>query len=317
MAEAEIACLRCGSSGVPGPDGACARCGAPFKTAQLPRPAVVLPETDPDKLVKRGGAVPVLAAAAAAALALAGGGAWFASRRPAGATRSRDAASASLPSTAAPAPLRRPIAVAAAEADATYAEPSRNAAGADEPRRATNESPGPRAAPQPAPRRTGLEIGSAPVVDPPRAPSAPEPSLPDRPSAALPVQPASVAGPAPAVAGTVPLPPPPRGTELIEDAPTFALEGFQKARMAEPGCVQAAVRLPRDLANRLSGPVTVKFAVGVDGTVGLFQVMGEVPDRRVADALWSAIQSCRFIPGTDAQGRKTRLWVVMPIRFER
>jgi TonB family protein len=320
MAEAEIACLRCGNPGLPGPDGACARCGAPLdplQTAPLPRPAVVLPETDPDKLVKRGGAVPVLAAAAAAALALAGGGAWFASRRPASAARRPDTASASLQSsTAAPAPLRRPIAVAAAEADATYAEPPRNAAAADEPRRATNESPGPRAAPQPGSRRTGLEIGSASVVDPPRAPPAPEPSVPARPSAAPPVQPASVT-PAPAVAGTLPLPPPPPDTQLIEDAPMFALEGFQKPRMVEPGCVQAALRLPHDLTARLKGPVTVRFAVGVDGKVGLFQVVSDVPDRRVTDAIWSAIRSCRFLPGADAQGRKTRLWVVMPFRFER
>jgi TonB family protein len=79
--------------------------------------------------------------------------------------------------------------------------------------------------------------------------------------------------------------------------------------------VQSSVRLPRDLAATLSGTFTVRFAVSRDGSVGLIQVMDQVPDPRISEAIVSAVQSCEFRPGTDAAGRPTRLWVVMPLRF--
>ncbi len=79
----------------------------------------------------------------------------------------------------------------------------------------------------------------------------------------------------------------------------------------------SSVRIPRDLQGFASGPVTVRFAVDKDGSVALFRVEGQVPDRRIADAIWSAVRDGRFIPGADDKGRPTRLWVVMPIRFVR
>ncbi|GAO04900.1 TonB family protein [Anaeromyxobacter sp. PSR-1] len=114
----------------------------------------------------------------------------------------------------------------------------------------------------------------------------------------------------------VPLPPPPAGATPVEDAPRYAAAGFRKPNLLVPRCVQDAIRLPRDARERVSGPVTVRFAVAKDGTVGLFQVMGDLPDRRVADAIWTAVRGCRFAPGADAAGKPTRLWVVMPIRFD-
>ncbi|WP_049778370.1 TonB family protein [Anaeromyxobacter sp. K] len=114
----------------------------------------------------------------------------------------------------------------------------------------------------------------------------------------------------------VPLPPPPAGATPVEDAPRYAAEGFRKPHLEVARCVQDAIRLPRDARERVSGPVTVRFAVAKDGTVGLFQVMGDLPDRRVADAIWTAVRGCRFAPGADAAGKPTRLWVVMPIRFD-
>jgi TonB family protein len=129
---------------------------------------------------------------------------------------------------------------------------------------------------------------------------------------------AAPSSPAPAAtvaaAAPVPLPPPPAP---IEDAPRYPTEGFRRPQMAEPGCVQRSIRLPRDAAARVEGPVTVKFAVGTSGEVGLFQVLGAVVDPRVRDALATAVRNCGFIPGADAQGTPTRLWVTMPIRFER
>jgi protein TonB len=87
--------------------------------------------------------------------------------------------------------------------------------------------------------------------------------------------------------------------------------------MAEPQCVQRAIRPPRDLAERLDGTVTIRFAVGPDGAVSLFQVMGDAPDPRLPGLLEAAVRSCAFTPGSDARGRPIRLWVTLPIRFAR
>jgi protein TonB len=43
--------------------------------------------------------------------------------------------------------------------------------------------------------------------------------------------------------------------------------------------------------------------------------MTNVPDKRISDAIWNAVQSCKWIAGADAQGRPTAIWVILPIRF--
>jgi TonB family protein len=126
--------------------------------------------------------------------------------------------------------------------------------------------------------------------------------------------PDAVAAPAvspPAVASVSP------AAEPAEDAPQFAQHGFRSPAQEVPNCVQSSVRIPRDLQGFASGPITVRFAVDKDGSVALFRVEGQVPDRRIADAIWSAVRDCRFVPGADDQGRPTRLWVVLPVRFVR
>ena len=65
----------------------------------------------------------------------------------------------------------------------------------------------------------------------------------------------------------------------------------------------------------ISGPITVKFAIGRDGLPSRFQAMTDVPDRRIADAIWGAVQTCKWVPGADAQGKPTAIWVILPIRF--
>lgn len=101
----------------------------------------------------------------------------------------------------------------------------------------------------------------------------------------------------------------------IEDAPAYATAGFRKPQMAQPNCVQNAVRVPRELQGFISGPITVKFAIGRDGQPGRFEAMTSVPDKRIADAIWNAVQSCKWIPGADAQGKPTAIWVILPMRF--
>jgi hypothetical protein len=300
MAAADLTCVRCGASAPATPEGTCRACGAPVDVAQAaprPRPAVVLPETDPRKLVKPGVGVPVLAAGAVVSALLVAVGIGFAARR-------------------GPAePARTAVTAAPASADgATDASGDLLAPGVPlaDPALARGDhragSPGPTRMP-PRSRHDGAaarDAAASPAAGaPPATPGAP-------------VVPAAATAPAAAPTATpaVPLPPPPQDTSLVEDAPRYPAEGFEKPRLEEPGCVQANLRVPRDLATRLSGAVSIRFAVGVDGTPGLFEVLGEVQDRRLSEALWTALRSCRFAPGKDAAGRPTRLWVVMPLRFD-
>ncbi|MGC4000093.1 MAG: energy transducer TonB [Anaeromyxobacter sp.] len=100
----------------------------------------------------------------------------------------------------------------------------------------------------------------------------------------------------------------------VEDAPAYATTGYRKPEMAKKFCVQEAVRVPRELQGFVSS-VTVRFAIGRDGTPSQFQVMSNVPDKRIGDAIWTAVQSCKWVPGADPQGRPTSIWVILPIRF--
>jgi protein TonB len=45
--------------------------------------------------------------------------------------------------------------------------------------------------------------------------------------------------------------------------------------------------------------------------------MGQVADPRISDAVKRAVQACEWVPGADAEGKPTSLWVVMPIRLTR
>jgi outer membrane biosynthesis protein TonB len=79
--------------------------------------------------------------------------------------------------------------------------------------------------------------------------------------------------------------------------------------------VGSSIRLPADLAGYAAGQVVVKFAVARDGTVGLAQLMTPVPDQRIFEAIRRALASCRWRPGSDAQGQPVTLWVILPLRF--
>jgi protein TonB len=79
--------------------------------------------------------------------------------------------------------------------------------------------------------------------------------------------------------------------------------------------VQTSIKIPQQLAGFVSGPVTIKFAVNRDGSVGRFELVTPVPDPRIGDAIWRGVQSCKFTPAADPQGRPTAMWVIIPIRF--
>ncbi len=97
----------------------------------------------------------------------------------------------------------------------------------------------------------------------------------------------------------------------------LARQEFRTPSQEPPNCVQSSVRISRDRQGFTSGRITVRFAVDRDGAVGLFRVEGQVPDRRIAEAIWAAVRECRFAAGADEQGRAVRLRVVMPVRFVR
>ncbi|HUL58101.1 MAG TPA: TonB family protein [Anaeromyxobacteraceae bacterium] len=104
-------------------------------------------------------------------------------------------------------------------------------------------------------------------------------------------------------------------TNEVEEAPSFATSGYVKPREAEPRCVQNSVRVPQNLAGFVS-LVTVKFAIRKDGTPDKFQILGGTDNAAVGEAIWRAVQSCKWVPGNDPQGRPTAVWVIMPIRFK-
>lgn len=132
------------------------------------------------------------------------------------------------------------------------------------------------------------------AAPPPRAAGAPAPveSSPEAP-----VRPPEAAAPA-------------GGAGPVEPA-----EEFHRPTMEDPGCIKRSLVIQPYLVAGLPPNVTVKFAILVDGRPVRFEVLTEKTDRRVAEAIWSAVKKCVWNPGTDPKFRPTSMWVVLPIRF--
>jgi periplasmic protein TonB len=101
----------------------------------------------------------------------------------------------------------------------------------------------------------------------------------------------------------------------VQEAPVYMTSGFKKPELANPRCIVESMRIPKDLQGIVS-KVTIKFAISRDGTSDLFQFMTAVPDKRIEDAIKSAVQSCKFNPASDPQGRPVRIWYIMPIQMK-
>lgn len=85
-----------------------------------------------------------------------------------------------------------------------------------------------------------------------------------------------------------------------------------RPRLAEPGCLAAALRrapLP------LSGTAKVRLAVEADGAVSSVELLSGATEPAVAAALGAAIAGCRFVPGADAAGNPLPLAHVLAIDF--
>ena len=104
------------------------------------------------------------------------------------------------------------------------------------------------------------------------------------------------------------------------EAPFVAANGYTRPAM-ERSCVEKRVHLPSSLTalvrrSMLTRQMTVRFAVGANGDVSRFLVVGP-PEAPVALArmVEQAVVSCPWMPGTDGEGRPASSWVVLPIRF--
>jgi TonB family protein len=248
--------------------------------------------------------MPIFIAVGVGCLALILGGVLLSRRGGDASAAPAPAAAATTPATP-PGPAAPEAAPAAAPAPTVLAAPS-------------TSPPAERAPDRPARRAEPRgERGRRVALAAPAARSRPtRPEREVRPEASAGAAPAA----APAPAATAPPPPlvtVPAAPAQIEDAPRYPSEGFRRPQMAEPQCVQRSIRAPRDLPDRVTGPVTIRFAVGPDGDVSLFQIVGDVPDPRLPELLENAVRACAFNPGADAQGRPVRMWVTMPIRFAR
>lgn len=94
-------------------------------------------------------------------------------------------------------------------------------------------------------------------------------------------------------------------------------DGFQAPQLASKGCISENLRLPAALEGAVPDLVTARVAVSQAGKPTTVQVMGQVADPRIAEAVRRAVQACDWTPGTDPQGKPAALWVVVPIRLTR
>jgi len=106
---------------------------------------------------------------------------------------------------------------------------------------------------------------------------------------------------------------------IVEDAPEDGAERNRRPRAADPGCMDRSQEREPELEDHpeLAGrAVDVEFQVGPTGEVSRFRPL----DRDVAGplqrAMWSAIRRCRWIPGTDAEGRPAARTLSLRFRFQ-
>lgn len=101
----------------------------------------------------------------------------------------------------------------------------------------------------------------------------------------------------------------------VADAPRYMASGFKAPSLASKGCLSDNLRLPAHLADLVSGPVTVKFAVYPGGGVQQVQVVSPVSDPRIGEAVARAVRACTWVAGADADGKPAPMWVIQPVRF--
>jgi hypothetical protein len=108
---------------------------------------------------------------------------------------------------------------------------------------------------------------------------------------------------------------PPVAAPSGEPLPGLRVAASRNPVPVDRQCVPRALRERSDVVDRLPDEIRARFPVGASGAIGPVEVMGEVSDPEVAEAIEDAIRSCPFVPGADEEGRPISLSVVMRIRF--
>jgi protein TonB len=180
--------------------------------------------------------------------------------------------------------------------------------------RPARPKPRPRAETEPAPP-------PPPLVQPRELPEA----IPQPPATAPEPEPApgagaGVVGGTPGGGGGAPVPGAvgALGPGAVEDAPEDVARRNLSPAQAEPGCVQRRQQQARELKDHpeLEGRVVqVEFQVGPTGGLSGFRARDRYVGARVKAAMWSVIQECRWLPGTDAEGRPASRTVSLRFRF--
>jgi protein TonB len=172
---------------------------------------------------------------------------------------------------------------------------------------------------EPAPRLSGAGADAAarPELPPsPAAPAAPDPGAragPDAPSLPPPrPSAAAVLRQAKPARAAAPQPLPGSEGERLRDV---QLAAYRNPAPVDRLCVPRTLRERPEVAERLPEEIRARFPVAASGAVGPVEVIGEVSDPEVEDAIEEAIRGCPFVPGADEEGRPIPLSVVMRIRF--
>ena len=167
--------------------------------------------------------------------------------------------------------------------------------------------------PAPAPARELARAEKPQAVAhaaPAPVPVAPAPAAePEPPPLPPPPQPAAAEPPAEPPTASAPL--------VVGPTPTGAGAGFQKPRLATPGCVAISLQMRRDVEDFAGESAVVRFLVDESGKVSQFSVLKGPSDQRLATAIWSSIQRCDWTPGRNAQGNAVAFPVTMPFNFGR
>jgi hypothetical protein len=99
--------------------------------------------------------------------------------------------------------------------------------------------------------------------------------------------------------------------------PTNVGNGFVSPRLVDRACIASNLRLPVQLEDDAPEVVTVRVAVDPTGVPAQVRSTGPGIDPRNLEAIRRAVIGCEWVPGKDAQGQPSLIWVVVPIRLAR
>lgn len=104
----------------------------------------------------------------------------------------------------------------------------------------------------------------------------------------------------------------------VVPAPTDR-RGLTSPKMVDVDCFRSTFNLVT-IVPKQRFAITAKFPVFADGKPGRARLLEKFDDPAIQDQLERsvtvAVRSCEWVPGKDAGGRPTLVWVVLPIRIQ-